>query len=265
MTRDTSHTIAQIAEALGLLAWGDVTLRVTRAAAPHEAGPDALALASTETYAAALSRGAARTALLWEGADPQAYGLRAALFAPRPRFALAGLSALMDQGPELAPGIHPTAIIDPSAEIGPDAAIGPFVVVGARARIGAGARIAAHCSVGADVTLGAQALLMERVTLGARCHIGDRLIAQPGAVVGADGFSFVTPEESAVEVVGATLGDAKGLRQQSYARIHSLGAVSIGDNVELGANSCIDRGTLTNTRIGDGTKLDNLVHVGHNV
>ncbi len=265
MTRDIVHTVAEIADALGLAAWGDTGIEIRSAAAPHEAGADALALASTESYAAALSAGSARAALLWEGADPEAYGLDAAIFAARPRYALAGLSALMDTGPDLPPGIHPSAVIDPSATIGDGARIGPFVVVGAGASIGANARIASHSSIGAGAKIGDDALILERVSIGARCTLGHRLIAQPGAVVGSDGFSFVTPEKSAVEVVGATLGDAQGLRQQSYARIHSLGAVTIGDDVELGANSCIDRGTLADTRIGDGTKIDNLVHVAHNV
>jgi UDP-3-O-[3-hydroxymyristoyl] glucosamine N-acyltransferase len=95
--------------------------------------------------------------------------------------------------------------------------------------------------------------------------IGHRFICQPGAVVGADGFSFVTPEKSGVEEIRASLGKRDEIRAQSWARIHSLGAVSLGDDVELGANVAIDRGTIRDTVIGSGTKLDNLVHIGHNV
>jgi UDP-3-O-[3-hydroxymyristoyl] glucosamine N-acyltransferase len=95
--------------------------------------------------------------------------------------------------------------------------------------------------------------------------IGDRFICQPGAVVGSDGFSFVTPEKSGVEAVRETLGARDDADPQSWTRIHSLGAVRIGDDVEIGANACIDRGTIRDTEIGTGTKLDNLVHVGHNV
>ena len=261
----TGHTVGQIAEALGLPAWGDVGLRVTRAAAPQMAGADALALAGAPSYAEALGKGSARAALLWADADPAALGLAAAILAPRPRYALAGVSALFDPGPDIAPGIHPSAVIDPRAEIGPGAAIGPLVVVGAGARIGPGARLAAHVTVGAGARVGAQALLLERVHVGARCTLGDRVIAQPGAVIGGDGFSFVTPEKSATEHVRETLGDTGGARQGGYARIHSLAAVTIGDDVEIGANACIDRGTLTDTVIGAGTKIDNLVQVAHNV
>jgi UDP-3-O-[3-hydroxymyristoyl] glucosamine N-acyltransferase len=101
--------------------------------------------------------------------------------------------------------------------------------------------------------------------VGARVAIGARFIAQPGAVIGADGFSFVTPEPGAIEEVRRSLGDRGAARQSSYARIASLGSVRIGDDVEIGANSTIDRGTLSDTVIGDGTKVDNLVQIGHNV
>ena len=265
MTDTPRHSLSELAQALGLEQWGDPMLSVSTAAAPDRAGPDALAVASSPAYADALSRGQARAALLWSGADPQQYGLEAALFAPRPRYALAGLTARFDPGPAIAPGHHPTAQISPGADIGPGAAIGPFTVVEAGARIGPGARIGAHCFIGEGARLGAEALLVQRVTIGAGSTIGDRFIAQPGAIVGGDGFSFVTPETSAAEAVRETLGEAGHARQQAYARIHSLAAVTIGDDVELGANACIDRGTLTDTVVGDGTKIDNLVQLGHNV
>jgi UDP-3-O-[3-hydroxymyristoyl] glucosamine N-acyltransferase len=156
-------------------------------------------------------------------------------------------------------------VVDPTAEIGEGAAIGPFVVIGRAARIGRRARIASHVSVGAEAQVGDDALLLEGVRIGSRVRIGHRFIAQPGAVVGSDGFSFVTPEKSGVERVRESLGDQGEITAQSWTRIHSLGAVEIGDDVEIGANTAIDRGTIRATRIGRGTKLDNLVHIGHNV
>jgi len=268
-----SVTIGEIAAALGLAVWGDGELRVTGAAAPGQAGPEALAIASAPAYAQALGQGRARAALMWAGADPAAHGLAAAILADRPRHALAGITARFDPGPDLGAdlganlggGVHPTAVVDPSARIGPGARIGPLAVIGPGARVGPRARIAAQAVIGAGATLGADALLHARVVFGARCHAGDRFVAQPGAVVGGDGFSFVTPEPAAAETVRATLGDAQGRRQQAYARIHALAAVRIGDDVELGANACIDRGTLSDTVVGDGTKIDNLVQIGHNV
>ena len=259
------HTIAQIAQALGAQCAGDSGLSVVGAAEPQSAGPQHLALAMNATYADGLAKGGALAALVWEGADWRALGLRAAIFAPRGRLAMAGLTALMDAGPAIAPGVHPMAIIDPSAQIGAGAAIGPFVVIGAGASLGQGARIASHVSIGDGAVIGERALILQGARIGARVRIGDRLICQPGAVIGADGFSFVTPETSGVEEIRETLGARNAPHAQSWTRIHSLGAVTLGDDVEVGANTCIDRGTIRDTVIGSGTKLDNLVHIGHNV
>lgn len=259
------HSLADIAAALGATVQGNATLMVTGAAEPQSAGPDHLALAMKPAYEAGLALGRARAAILWDGADWRALGLEAALFVPRPRYAMAHLTQHLDPGLAIAPGIHPTAVIDASANIGPDAAIGPFVVIGAGARIGPRARIAPHASIGAGAEIGADALLHEGVRIGARVRIGDRFIAQSGAVVGSDGFSFVTPEKSGVEEIRETVGQRGDIRAQSWTRIHSLAAVTIGDDVELGANTCIDRGTIRDTLIGPGCKFDNLVQIGHNV
>lgn len=260
-----AYTIREIAAALGAQAEGNLDLTVARAAEPQAAGADALALAMDPKYADGLAQGAARVAVLWPGADWQALGLEAAIFAPRSRLAMAGLSRMMDPGPEIAPGIDPSAVIDPSAEIGAGAAIGPFVVIGRGVRIGAGARIASHVSISEGASIGCDALLMQGVRIGSNVTIGDRFIGQPGCVIGGDGFSFVTPEKSGVEEIRTTLGHRDEIRQQSWTRIHSLGAVTLGDDVEVGANAAIDKGTIRDTFVGRGTKIDNLVHLGHNV
>ncbi len=260
-----SFTLREIADALGADLFGDGEVRVSGAAEPAMAGPDQLALAMKPEYAEGIAAGRARAAVLWAGADWRALGLEAAIVVPRPRFAMAGITRALDAGPDIAAGIHPTAVIDPSAEIGAEPAIGPFVVIGRGARIGARARIAAHAVIGAEASVGDDALILEGTKIGARVLIGDRFIAQPGVVVGSDGFSFVTPEKSGVERVRETLGDQGEITAQSWTRIHSIGSVEIGDDVEIGANSAIDRGTIRSTRIGRGTKLDNLVHIGHNV
>jgi UDP-3-O-[3-hydroxymyristoyl] glucosamine N-acyltransferase len=258
-------TTGEIAAALGTTCLGDATIEITAAAEPALAGPADLALAMNPKFADGLAEGQARAALLWDGADWQGMGLEAAIVAPRPRYAMSGITRLMDAGPRIAEGAHPSAVIDATAEIGAGAAIGPFVVVGPGVRIGRNARIASHVSIAEDATIGDDALILQGVRIGARVTIGDRFIAQPGCVVGADGFSFVTPETSRVEAARASLGAAVEAEGQSWTRIHSLGAVTIGDDVEIGANSTIDRGTIRDTAIGSGTKLDNLVHVGHNV
>lgn len=260
-----SHSIRDIAAALGAEAAGNLDLIVTGAAEPAKAGTHSLALAMDPKYADGLAKGAARAALLWPGADWQSLGLQAAIFVPRSRLAIAGLTRLMDPGPAIAPGIHPMTVIDPSAQIGAGAAIGPFVGIGAGVQIGPGARIASHVSIAEGAVIGSNALILQGVRIGARVVIGDAFIAQPGAIIGADGFSFVTPEKSGVEEIRETLGQRDAIRAQSWTRIHSLGAVTIGNDVEIGANSTVDRGTIRDTLIGSGTKLDNLVHIGHNV
>ena len=260
-----TYTVREIAEALGATLFGTADIAITGAAEPAMAGPGDLALALKPEYAEGLSRGQARAAIVWDGADWQALGLEAAIVVPRPRYAMSGLTALLDPGPDIAPGIHPSAIIDPSAEIGQGAAIGPLVVIGARAKIGANARIASHVSIAEGARIGDHALIHSGVRIGARVVIGDRFICQPGAVIGADGFSFVTPEKSRVEEARASLGTETTAQNASWTRIHSLGTVEIGDDVEIGANCTLDRGTIRATRIGHRTKLDNLVHIGHNV
>jgi UDP-3-O-[3-hydroxymyristoyl] glucosamine N-acyltransferase len=260
-----AHTVRQIAAALDAAAEGNLDLIVDGASEPQVAGAGDIALAMDPRYGDGVAKGSARVAILWPGADWRAMGLEAAIFAPRGRLAMSGLTRLMDPGPDIAPGIHPTSVIAPTAEIGPDAAIGPFVVIGAGAKIGRGARIASHVSIAEGARIGSDALILQGARIGARATIGDRFICQSGAVVGADGFSFVTPEKSGVEEIRETLGSRATIASQSWTRIHSLGAVTIGDDVEIGANTCIDRGTIRDTQIGSGTKLDNLVHVGHNV
>jgi len=260
------HSIDEIARSCGLAAAGNLRLVIERPADPSVAGPDDLALAMSPDYAATLGDAPARAAVLWEGADWQALGLEAALFAPRARVAMAGVTALFAPDPGPAPGIHPTAVIDPSAELGPAVRIGPHCVVEAGVRIGAGSRLVAQVHVGRGAELGEGALLHPGVRIGGDVRIGARFIAQQGAVAGADGFSFVTPERGVAETAkdhGTDRTEAAG-GTGAYLRIHSLGGREIGDDVDLGANACIDRGTVAPTRIGSGTKIDNLVQVGHN-
>ena len=260
-----AFTVTEIAEALGAELFGASDISITGAAEPAMAGPEDLALAMDPKYADGLSLGQARAAIVWDGADWQGLGLEAALVVPRPRYAMSGLTTILDPGPEIAPGVHPSAVIDPTARIGEGAAIGPLVVVGPRAEIGPNARIATHVSVAEDAKIGEKALILSGAKIGARVVIGDRFICQPGAVVGADGFSFVTPDKSRVEEARESLGTETEALNTSWTRIHSLGSVEIGDDVEIGANTTIDRGTIRSTRIGHRTKLDNLVHIGHNV
>ncbi|MDP2264004.1 MAG: UDP-3-O-(3-hydroxymyristoyl)glucosamine N-acyltransferase [Hydrogenophaga sp.] len=142
--------------------------------------------------------------------------------------------------------IDPQASVHATAELADDVSVGPFAVIGARARIGRGVRIGPHAVVGADAQVGAETCLHARVVVGERCVVGERGILHPGVVIGADGFGFAP-------------------HQGQWIKIEQLGAVRIGDDVEIGANTCIDRGALDDTVIEDGVKLDNLIQIGHNV
>ncbi|TPE51453.1 UDP-3-O-(3-hydroxymyristoyl)glucosamine N-acyltransferase [Amaricoccus solimangrovi] len=257
-------SVGDLARALGAEVHGDETLPLDGAAEPDKAGPGQIALAMSPAFAEGLRAGKARAAVVWPGADWRALGLEAAIVAPRARYLMAGVTHVFGVEPKVAPGIHPTAVIDPGAEIGAGAAIGPFVVIGEGARIGADARILAHVTIAEHAVIGDGALIQTGVKIGARVRIGHRFIAQPGAVIGADGFSFVTPTPGNVEEARA-VGAISAKARESYVRINSLGSVVIGDDVEIGANSCVDRGTIADTLVGDGTKIDNLVQIGHNV
>jgi len=202
---------------------------------------------------AALAGSRARTAIIRRGKVGRA-DLAGTIQTDYPRYALAGLTKLFARPPHAPPGIHPTAVVDPTAEIATPTSIGPFVQIGPGARIGARARILGQVTIGAGARIGTDAFLHPGVRIGERVEIGDRVIIHPNASIGADGFSFAIPEPGVAPPPG----------QPPVQRIASLGTVILGDDVELGANSCIDRGTIEATTIGNGTKIDNLVMIGHN-
>ena len=259
------YTVKDIASAIGAVAVGNVDLTLTGVAEPQDASSQDLALAMSEKFATALSDGAAKVAMLWPDADWQALGLEAAILPDRGRYAMAGVSRVFDPGQGYAPGIHPSAVVDESAVIGADVTIGALAVIEAGAVIGAGSTIGPQCYIGKDAKLGANAFLRDHVSIGARVKIGDNFLCHAGARIGGDGFSFVTPEKNSVEKARETMGQADSQSAQVWVKIHSLGSVDIGDDVEVGANTTIDRGTIRDTKIGRGTKIDNLVQIGHNV
>ena len=148
--------------------------------------------------------------------------------------------------PPAAAGVHPSAVVEPGVLMGSGASVGPLAFIGAGAVIGTGAVLGSHVHIGAGAVVGAGSRLAPRVTLGEACRIGQRGIVHAGVVIGADGFGFAPS-------------------QGQWVKIEQLGAVCIGDDVEIGANTCIDRGALDDTVIDDGVKLDNLIQVGHNV
>jgi len=162
-----------------------------------------------------------------------------------PRAAVAKAIRKLHPPIEPKPGIHPSAVLGPGATIAPGVHIGPFVSIGAGARVGAGSSIGAGSAIGDSVTIGELCTIHPLVTIYRDVTLGREVVLHSGTVIGADGFGYV-------------------LNDGIYENFPQIGRVEIGDRVEIGANACVDRAALGVTRIGDGTKIDNMVHVGHN-
>lgn len=256
--------LSDIALELGGRLVGDGSLEMERPVHPAEAeSARDLGLAMDDKLVDVLAGSAVRAAVVAAGATVPDGSLDGWVVVDRPRYAMAGVTELFVRPVHYEPGIHQSAIISSDASLGDNVTLAAFVVVGPRAVIGTGTVILSHCSIGADARLGAGCLLHPGVRVGDRVVIGDRVIIHHNASLGADGFSFVTPEPGSVEAAKAT-----GRVEATNAilrRINSLGTVVIGDDVEIGANSCVDRGTISDTKIGNNSKIDNLVQIGHNV
>jgi len=168
------------------------------------------------------------------------------LLSDQPYVDFARIASLFEQRPLAVVGIHPSAVIDASAEIAASASIGPLCNIGPRVRIAAGVAIGPGCSIGPDCTIDAHCRLLARVTLVERCRLGQRVLIHPGAVLGAEGFGLA-------------------MDHGQWRKVPQLGGVCIGDDCEIGANTCIDRGALGDTTLEADVHLDNLIQVGHNV
>lgn len=164
-----------------------------------------------------------------------------------------------------AVGIHPSAVIDESATLGKNVRIGPFVFIGPKSVIGDNTEIQSGVHIGQGVSIGSSCTIKPRVVIEDSTKVGNRVIIHPGTVVGADGFSYVTEEQSNLEKIQAgAKPEELEIKKQPQLKVPSAGWVEIGDDVEIGANTCIDRGTIGPTIIGNGTKIDNQVQVAHN-
>ena len=244
---------------------GDGRLAVERLVHPVEArGAEDLIFLMEARHTAMLADSPVRAAVLPEGSEPPAGALDAWVEVAAPRYALSGLVALFEPGPHAPPGAHPSAAVDDSAVLGPGVSLGPFASVGPGAEIGAGVRILSHASIGAGARIGPDCLIHAGVRIGEGAVLGARVILQAGVVIGADGFSYVTRGPASFEVARRS-GDFHGVVNERVRRIGSLGRVELGDDVEVGANSCIDRSNIGATRIGARTKIDNLCQIGHNI
>lgn len=265
-TGQNAIAIADLAIALGAECHGDVSLLISSAVHPDDGGrANSIAMAMSPELVDLLKASKAKAAVVNEGMDWQSLGLEAAIVVKHSRAAMSIVTETFARPWGLETGIHPTAVISSSATLGKGAAIGPFVIVEDNVTIGSNAIIMGHCSIGANAVIGNNPLLHNGVRIGRDVAIGERVIIHQNAVVGADGFSYAKSELSAVETARASVNTETTTSDSPYSKIHSLGAVRLGHDVEIGANSTLDRGTLKDTSIGNGTKIDNLVQIGHNV
>jgi UDP-3-O-[3-hydroxymyristoyl] glucosamine N-acyltransferase len=236
-------TLKELADLVGGSVVGDESLEVTRVAPIDQAGPGAIAFVANPRYLAKL--GGSRASAVIVGQDVEASG-RALIRCHNPYLAFAKiLTHLQARRPE-PQGVAGGSSIAASARLSPEITIYPGCVVGERVSIGRGTILYPGVVLYDDVNVGEECLVHSGVVIRERCRIGDRVIIQPSAVIGADGFGFA-PDGG------------------RYFKIPQVGTVEIGDDVEIGAGTCIDRGTLGVTRIGRGTKIDNLVQIAHNV
>ncbi|MBI3670573.1 MAG: UDP-3-O-(3-hydroxymyristoyl)glucosamine N-acyltransferase [Acidobacteria bacterium] len=238
-----TRTAREIAIYVGAELEGDPTLPVSGCASPESAGPQDLIYVDSPRHLDRAARSAARCLLLGEGAR---LGGKTLLRVANPKLAFAKAAAWLVPRAPLVPGIHPTALVAASARLAPGVALGPYAVIEDNAEIGAGTEIGAFCFVGCCVRLGVNCRLEPRVTLYPGVRLGQRVVVHAGTVIGSDGFGYVFGEDK-------------------HWKFPQLGTVEIGDDVEIGANTTIDRGALDATHIGPGVKIDNLVQVAHNV
>ncbi len=246
---DGGYTARELAETLGGRLVGEGERRVAGLAPLVAAGPGDLSFVTDlERHAEAFTNCAAGVILVPATADLPVVPGRSLIALQDVYLGYARASQCLGARRRLRPaGIHPGAFVDTGASVSADASVAVGAVIGAGALIGSGAVVSAHCVVGEGVTVGAGTFLHPRVTLLDGVEVGERCILHSGCVIGADGFGF------------ASAGDA------GWEKIEQLGRVVIGSDVEIGANTTIDRGALQATRIGTGVKIDNLVHVAHNV
>ena len=236
-------TLRQIVESLGGEAVGEVGAPLTGVATLDSAGPGEIAFLANPKYRSKLSTTRAGAVILGPGDRDAASMPR--IVSDNPYAYYARTVALFHPAEPVRPGIHPFAQVDADANVDAGAQIDAFAVVGPGCSVGAGARVGSHCTLGRNVSLGPGATLHPRVTIYDGCRLGARVIVHSGAVIGADGFGMAR--------------DAG-----RWVKIPQVGGVRIGDDVEIGANTTIDRGALDDTVIEEGAKLDNLIQVAHN-
>jgi UDP-3-O-[3-hydroxymyristoyl] glucosamine N-acyltransferase len=244
----TPVALSELIAALGGDLLGGSGLHITGIAPLDDADEHSVAFLANPRYQAQLATTRAACVIVAPTLAEAAAARGAAIVTPDPYLYFARLTQWWAKRmrPAAQAGVHPTAVVSPDAKLGQGVEVGPLAVIEAGAVVGDHARIGAHCVVERDAIVGAGTRLAPRVVLGYGCRIGARGLVHSGVVIGADGFGFAPSK-------------------QGYVKIEQLGNVTIGDDVEIGANTCIDRGALADTVIEDGVKLDNLIQIAHNV
>lgn len=240
----SSMTLGELAVRFGLGLKGDPDVRVSHVATLEGADPQALTFLANPRYKRFLRTTRAGAVIL----DPKLANEAPvpALLSKNPYAAYARIAALLHPAETAAPGRHASAVIDPAAQVDGTASIGAHVVIGARAKIGARVCVGHGSVIMEDVVIGADTRLVANVTLCRSVVIGERCLLHPGAVIGADGFGLA-PDAG------------------EWIKVPQLGSVRIGNDVEIGANTTVDRGAIEDTIVGDGVKLDNQIQIAHNV
>lgn len=259
-----SFSVEEITQIVGGMLTKAECPTITQIAPPLLSDENTLALALSEEEIANLAKSKAKAALVPFGVNIS--GLTT-IEVERPRLAMMKLITLFYEEPAIMTGtsnIHPTAVVHETAKIGQNVQIGPHVIVSKNAEIGDGTKLLGNTYIGNNAKIGKNCFFHTGVNIGDRVKIGDKVILHNGVSLGADGFSFVTENPNNIEQARKEGGIKEQNTEQVIFKIPSIGSVVIGNNVEIGANSTIDRGTIENTVIGDDTKIDDLVMIGHN-
>ncbi len=235
--------LGELARRLGREVRGDAGVALHGAASLESAGPGDLSFVRSRRWARFVESTRAGALIVPAGVDPAG---RPAIVSPDPGLDFARAVAWLVPERPPRPGVHPGAQVDPTAEIDPAASVGPGCVVGPRSRVGPGSVLYCNVTLYEDVSVGADCRLHAAAVLREGTRLGDRVILQPGVVLGGDGFGYAFAEDGSLE------------------KVPQIGVVVIEDDVEIGANTTVDRATLGETRIRRGAKIDNLVQIAHN-
>jgi UDP-3-O-[3-hydroxymyristoyl] glucosamine N-acyltransferase len=250
MSDEKHFSVKELAERVGGRVIGDDSVTLLRVACLENAGSNEIAYVEDSKHFAAAQRSRASCLIVPDAYDAVSQDFssdwRAAIFVSVPKLAFARIAALLHPQKQREPLVHPTAVIAKTADVALTAYVGPGAVIGEHTNVGVGTRIEASVVIGDNVTIGSDCVLQPGVTLYDHVTLGDRVILHAGVCIGADGFGYVRDD-------------------MGYHKFPQIGTVLIEDDVELGAHTCVDRAALGRTRIGRGTKIDNLVQVGHNV